>query len=95
VVWDVWGRENFCRESAKIFSQGLYGMYSRLACMECRELCKAFPHLREWCAKGLWAPSCFHGPVGHGWEVVARYILNQEKPNAKSLCTGSVLKSGV
>ena len=60
-----------------------------------RELRKAFPHLTEWCAKGLWAPSCFHGSVGHGWEVVEKYIQNQEKPNAKSLCTGSVLKSGV
>ncbi len=40
-------------------------------------------------------PSCFHGSVGHGWEVVERYIRNQEKQNAKSLCTGSVLKSGV
>nr|QNO49479.1 hypothetical protein OCBBGKCP_00036 [Methanosarcinales archaeon ANME-2c ERB4] len=60
-----------------------------------RELRKAFPHLKEWCSKSLWAPSCFHGSVGHGWEVVERYIQNQEKPNAKSLCTGSVLKSGV
>ena len=60
-----------------------------------RELRKAFPHLKEWCNKSLWAPSCFHGSVGHGWEVVERCIQNQEKPNAKSLCTGSVLKSGV
>ena len=60
-----------------------------------RELRKAFPHLKEWCSKSLWAPSCFHGSVGHGWEVVGRYIQNQEKPNAKSPCTGSVLKSGV
>ena len=56
---------------------------------------KAFPHLTEWCAKSLWAPSCFRGSVGHGWEVVEKYIQNQEKPHAKSLCTGSVLKSGV
>ncbi|MEA1895160.1 MAG: IS200/IS605 family transposase [Euryarchaeota archaeon] len=60
-----------------------------------RELRKAFPHLKEWCSKSLWAPSCFHGSVGHGWEVVERYIQNQDKPNAKSLCAGSVLKSGV
>jgi len=60
-----------------------------------RELRKAFPHLKEWCAMGLWAPSCFHGSVGHGWEVVEKYIQNQEKPNAKTLCTGSVLKCGV
>ncbi len=56
-----------------------------------RESCEAFPHLKEWCGKGLWAPSCFHGSVGHGWEVVGRYIQNQEAPNAKSLYTGSVL----
>ncbi|PXF58895.1 MAG: hypothetical protein C4B59_12455 [Candidatus Methanogaster sp.] len=31
-----------------------------------RELCKAFPHRKEWCAKGLWAPSCYHGSVGRG-----------------------------
>ena len=60
-----------------------------------RELRKAFPHLKEWCSKSLWAPSCFHGSVGHGWEVVGRYIQNQEKPNAKTLCTGLGLKSGV
>ena len=31
-----------------------------------RELRKAFPHLKEWCGKGLGAPSCFHDSVGHG-----------------------------
>ncbi len=31
-----------------------------------RELRTAFPHLKEWCSKSLWAPSCFHGSVGHG-----------------------------
>ena len=60
-----------------------------------RELRKAFPHLKEWCSKSLWAPSCFHGSVGHGWEVVERYIQNQEKPNAKTLCACLGLKSGV
>ncbi len=60
-----------------------------------RELRKTFPHLREWFDKSLWAPSCFHGSVGHGWEVVERYIQNQEVPNAKTRCSGSVLKSGV
>ena len=72
-----------------------YKMRSEVHHMECRELCKAFPHLKEWCAKGLWAPSCFHGSVGHGWEVVERCIQNQEKLNAKTLCTGFVLKCGV
>ena len=60
-----------------------------------RELRKAFPHPKEWCSKSLWAPSCFHGSVGRGWEVVERYIQNQEKPNAKTLHTGIGLKSGV
>jgi len=59
-----------------------------------RELRKAFPHLKEWCNKSLWAPSCFHGPVGHGG-VVERYIQSQEKPNAKTLCACPGLKSGV
>ena len=42
-----------------------------------------FPQLREWCPGHLWAPSCYHGSVGHGWEVVERYISGQkgyEKP---------------
>ena len=56
-----------------------------------RELREAFPHLKDWCGKGLWAPSCFHGSVGHGWEVVEKYIQNQEAPNAKTRYTGSVL----
>ena len=60
-----------------------------------RELRKAFPHLKEWCNKSLWAPSGFHGSVGHGWDVVERYIQNQEKPNAKTICTGIGFKSGV
>jgi putative transposase len=49
----------------------------------------------KYSVKSLWAPSCFHGSVGHGWEVVERYIQNQEKPNAKTLCAGLGLKSGV
>ena len=65
-----------------------YKTSSNVHRMECRELRKAFPHLKEWCAKGLWAPSCFHGSVGHGWEVVERYIQNQENPNAKTRCAG-------
>ncbi len=33
-----------------------------------------FPHLKEWCGEHLWAPSCFHGSVGNGWDVVEKYI---------------------
>jgi putative transposase len=43
-----------------------------------RVLRKAFPHLKEWCPKALWAPSCFHGSVGNGWEVVEKYIISQK-----------------
>ena len=44
-----------------------------------RELRKEFPHLKNWCPDHLWAPSCFHGSVGHGWDVVERYIDGQKK----------------
>ncbi len=38
----------------------------------------SFPHLKEWCPDHLWAPSCYHGSVGHGWEVVEKYISGQK-----------------
>jgi len=49
-----------------------------------------FPQLKEWCPGHLWAPSCYHKTfkksfiknasqsVGHGWEVVERYISGQK-----------------
>ncbi|MBE0523873.1 MAG: IS200/IS605 family transposase [Methanosarcinales archaeon] len=39
-----------------------------------RVLRKEFPHLKEWCKDHLWAPSCYHGSVGSGWDVVEKYI---------------------
>ncbi len=39
-----------------------------------RVLRKEFPELKKWCGDHLWAPSCYHGSVGHGWDVVERYI---------------------
>ena len=36
-----------------------------------------FPELKAWCGGSLWAPGCFHGSVGHGAEVVERYIKSQ------------------
>ncbi len=39
-----------------------------------RVLRQEFPHLKDWCGDHLWAPSCYHGSVGNGWEVVERYI---------------------
>ncbi len=44
-----------------------------------RILRKEFPHLREWCDEHFWAPSCFHGSVGNGWDVVEKYIREQDK----------------
>ena len=38
----------------------------------------SFPQLKEWCPGHLWAPSCYHGSVGHGWEVVEKYISGQK-----------------
>ncbi len=40
---------------------------------------KEFPHLRRWCKGHLWAPSCFHGSVGQGFDVVERYITSQKQ----------------
>jgi putative transposase len=36
-----------------------------------------YPELKEWCPKHLWAPGTFHGSVGHGFEIVEKYIENQ------------------
>ena len=38
-----------------------------------------FPELNEFCPKGLWAKSCFHSSVGQGFDVVERYIKNQDQ----------------
>ena len=32
----------------------------------------------------MWAPSCFHGSVGQGWEVVEKYIQTQDTHHAKN-----------
>jgi len=42
-----------------------------------RRVRERFPKLKEWCERGLWSPGCFHGSVGHGEEVVERYIKSQ------------------
>ncbi len=43
-----------------------------------RVLRQEFPILKAWCKKGLWAPSCFHGSVGHGKDVVEKYVSSQK-----------------
>lgn len=43
-----------------------------------RMLRARFPHLKEWCERSLWAPSCFHGSIGHGMDIVEKYIRTQK-----------------
>jgi putative transposase len=43
-----------------------------------RILRQEFPHLVKWNKKGLWAPSCFHGSVGQGMDVMETYISSQK-----------------
>ena len=49
-----------------------------------RILRKEFPHLKEWCGEHMWAPSCFHGSVGQGWDVVSKYIETQDVHHARN-----------
>ena len=58
--------------SVSFISKGLKGRTSRILRQE-------FPELKKWFEKSLWAPSCYHGSVGHGWEVVENYIAGQDK----------------
>lgn len=59
------------RYSVSEIAQRIKGKSSRL-------IRERFPELKEWCEGSLWAPGCFHGSVGHGAEVVERYIKSQE-----------------
>ena len=43
-----------------------------------RILRQHFPHLKECCKYHLWAPGCYHGSVGQGWDVVEKYISTQD-----------------
>ena len=90
------GVSYFYKISARIFSEGLYGMYSWLVCMERRELCKAFPHLREWCAKGLWAPFSFQGScLDMDWKLWKTMYKIRRSRMLDVRWAGSVLKSRI
>ena len=58
--------------SVSFIAKRLKGMTSRILRQE-------FPELKKWCKKSLWAPSCYHGSVGHGWDVVEKYITGQDR----------------
>ncbi len=53
-----------------------------IICKTCVEMdiqvIERIPHLHDWCGDHLWAPSCFHGSVGNGWDVVEKYIREQD-----------------
>ena len=53
--------------SISFIAKGLKGRSSRI-------LRQKFHELKEWCKSSLRAPSCYHESVGHGWEVVEKYI---------------------
>ncbi len=44
-----------------------------------RQLRAQFPHLVRWNKNALWAPGCFHGSVGQGFDVVEKYIARQRQ----------------
>ena len=66
----------------------------RLKGMRSRELCKAFPPLKEWCNKSLWASACFYGSVGHGWGLlrgtyrIKRFRIQKRDAQALYLSAG-------
>ena len=59
--------EYLLKYSVSYISRMIKGGSSRMPLME-------FSNLKEWCGDHLWAPSCYHGSVGAGWDVVEKYI---------------------
>lgn len=49
----------------------------RIKSRSSRALREKFPHLVKWCKTALWAPGCYHGSVGQGFDVVEKYIASQ------------------
>ena len=58
--------------SVSFIAKRLKGRTSRILRQE-------FPEQKKWCEKSLLAPSCYHGSVGHGREVVEKYIAGQDR----------------
>jgi putative transposase len=54
-----------------------------------------FPQLKEWCPGHLWAPGCYHGSVGQGWDVVEKYIPGQKSYDKIEAARGEGEKTGV
>ncbi len=83
-------KESFVKETiifAKNFGFGIFhtilynyvsGIAKRIKGRSSKFLRDKFPHLGEWSPEHLWTPSCYHGSVGRGWEVVEKYISGQK-----------------
>jgi putative transposase len=56
--------------SPMLIKKRIKGVSSRL-------LRQAFPELKEWCKDSFWSRAAFHGSVGHGSDVVEKYIETQ------------------
>jgi len=50
----------------------------RFKCESSRVLRLEFPELRDLNETSLWAPSCYYGSVGQGFDVVEAYVRNQK-----------------
>jgi hypothetical protein len=55
-----------------------------ILCKTCIELDIEIIEIAVNCDDHLWAPGCYHGSVGNGWEVVEKYISCQDTHYAKS-----------
>ncbi len=70
-MWQRW-REKLSGKPAKSsIAKRIKGRSSKL-------LRDQFPQLKGWCPDHLWAPSYYHVSVGHGWEVLEKYISGQK-----------------
>ena len=50
--------------------------------------------MKEWCGDQIWAPSCYYGSVGSGWDVVEKYMLahNYIQHNIRESCKINIIK---
>ena len=60
MMWCRTGADRDVREFRPKTKYSVSFIAKRIKGGSSRELREAFPHLEEWCGKGLWAPSCFH-----------------------------------
>lgn len=54
---------------------------------------RQFPHLKKWCSKALWSRGYHAESIGHGHDVVRRYIQSQGTNHGSSGGVGNVGRS--